>query len=74
MFWVGIEKVKTVDSLLYDNIPVCIYIFHISEYPSNNYLKEICFAYAYIIHPPLDTKHHSYDSIMFKIAQTRPGI
>ena len=38
---------------------------------SNNYLKEVCFAYAYIIHPPLDTKHHSYDSIMFKIAQNK---
>ena len=70
MLWVGIEKVKTVDSLLYHYIP--LYSFSILvNILSNNYLKEVCFAYAYIIHPPLDTKHHSYDSIMFKIAQNK---
>ena len=85
MLWVGIEKVKTVDSLLYHYIPVyiCIYTdINTCLHPdysfsilvnilSNNYLKEVCFAYAYTIHPPLDTKHHSYDSIMFKIAQNK---
>ena len=76
MIWVGIKKSQNcallIMSFYTDKYLFPDYSFSMSvNILSNNYLKEVCFAYAYIIHPPLDTKHHSYDSIMFKIAQNK---